>query len=85
MRQSASIAHAASPPADRGQSGCGLVAEEERLTWLVAEGLSKNEIACRLQTTETGVNKLLAGVYHKLGISSEVELILYSYTRDNLQ
>src|SRR5688572_3964015 len=58
-----------------------LTAREQQLLPLVAEGRSNAEIANALGVSEHTVKNHLFHVYEKLGISTRVELILYSMSR----
>jgi DNA-binding NarL/FixJ family response regulator len=55
-----------------------LTKREEDVVRLVIEGLSNREAAHKLGLTEHTVSNYLFRVYEKLGISSRVELVLYS-------
>jgi DNA-binding CsgD family transcriptional regulator len=55
-----------------------LTKREEDVVKLVVEGLSNRETGQRLGLTEHTVSNYLFRVYEKLGISSRVELVLYS-------
>jgi DNA-binding NarL/FixJ family response regulator len=65
---------------DAGHARPNLLDDEERLTGLVAEGLSTSEISARLALPASDVQALMAQVLHKLGFSDPLELILYSYS-----
>jgi len=55
-----------------------LAARENQVMNLVAEGLSNKEIASKLGIREHTVSNYLFRIYNKLGVSSRVELVLYS-------
>jgi two-component system, NarL family, nitrate/nitrite response regulator NarL len=55
-----------------------LTKREGDVVHLVVEGLSNREVAKRLGVTEHTVSNYLFRIYEKLGISSRVELVLYS-------
>jgi DNA-binding NarL/FixJ family response regulator len=55
-----------------------LTRREEDVTKLVVEGFSNREVAQKLDITEHTVRIYLFKIYEKLGISSRVELALYS-------
>jgi len=55
-----------------------LAARELQVMNLVAEGLSNKEIAGKLGIREHTVSNYLFRIYNKLGVSSRVELVLYS-------
>lgn len=55
-----------------------LAARENQVMNLVAEGLSNKEIAAKLGIREHTVSNYLFRIYNKLGVSSRVELVLYS-------
>jgi DNA-binding NarL/FixJ family response regulator len=55
-----------------------LTKREEDVVKLVVEGLSNRESAHKLGLTEHTVSNYLFKIYEKLGISSRVELVLYS-------
>lgn len=59
----------------RARSGAGLTPAEERVTSLVASGLSNREAAARLFVTEHTVEAVLVSVYSKLGIRTRSELV----------
>jgi two-component system, NarL family, nitrate/nitrite response regulator NarL len=58
-----------------------LTKREEEVVRLVVEGYSNREAAGHLGITEHTVSNYLFKVYDKLGISSRVELVLYSLQR----
>jgi two-component system nitrate/nitrite response regulator NarL len=55
-----------------------LTKREEDVTKLVVEGFSNREAADKLGLTEHTVSNYLFKIYEKLGISSRVELVLYT-------
>ena len=55
-----------------------LTKREQEIVPLVAQGLTNKEISLRLSVSEHTVKNHLFRIYDKLGISSRVELILYS-------
>jgi two-component system nitrate/nitrite response regulator NarL len=55
-----------------------LTPREEQVVALVAEGLGNREIAAQLSLSEHTVKKYLFRIFDKLGISTRVELVLYS-------
>ena len=52
---------------------------EQEVARYVAEGLSNREIARQLKLTEHTVKNYLFRIFNKLGVSSRVELVLYSF------
>jgi two-component system nitrate/nitrite response regulator NarL len=54
---------------------------EEQIVRLVAEGLTNREIAERLELSEHTVKNYLFRIFDKLGISTRVELILYTFSQ----
>jgi DNA-binding NarL/FixJ family response regulator len=66
--------------ADAGYPRQVLLADEERLTALIAEGFSMPEIADRLGLPQECVQALLAQTLQKLGLTDQLELILYTYS-----
>ena len=59
-----------------------LTKREEDVVKLVVEGFSNREVGHKLGLTEHTVSNYLFKIYEKLGISSRVELVLYSL-KDN--
>jgi DNA-binding NarL/FixJ family response regulator len=59
-----------------------LTKREEDVVQLVVEGFSNREAAEKLGLTEHTVSNYLFKIYEKLGISSRVELVLYSLKND---
>lgn len=55
-----------------------LTTREEHVINLVAQGLTNREIAKKLSLSESTVKNYLFRVFDKLGVSSRVELVLYS-------
>lgn len=58
-----------------------LTSREQEITRLVGEGLKNGEIARKLRIAEHTVTNYLARVFEKLGVSSRVELVLYTHSR----
>jgi len=58
-----------------------LTKREEEVVRLVAEGMRNSEIARELHVAEHTVRNYLFRIFEKLGLSSRVELVLYSQTR----
>jgi len=58
-----------------------LTPREEQVVALVAEGLANKEIAQELALSEHTVKKYLFRIFDKLGISTRVELVLYTVNR----
>ena len=57
---------------------------ETEVAKLVVAGLSNREVGQELHLTEHGVSSHLSRIYEKLGISSRVELVLYSLEQRDL-
>jgi two-component system, NarL family, nitrate/nitrite response regulator NarL len=55
-----------------------LTSREEQVVALVAHGLSNRDVATELGLSEHTVKKYLFRIFEKLGISSRVELVLYT-------
>ena len=55
-----------------------LTTREEQLITLVAQGLTNREIGNKLSLSESTVKNYLFRVFDKLGVSSRVELVMYS-------
>jgi len=55
-----------------------LTSREEQVVALVADGLSNRDVASELGLSEHTVKKYLFRIFEKLGISSRVELVLYT-------
>jgi DNA-binding NarL/FixJ family response regulator len=55
-----------------------LTSREEQVINLVAQGLTNREIGKKLSLSESTVKNYLFRVFDKLGVSSRVELVLYS-------
>jgi DNA-binding CsgD family transcriptional regulator len=51
---------------------------EKEIARLAASGLSNGEIGQRLSLSQASVRKYLFRVYEKLGISTPIELVLYT-------
>jgi DNA-binding NarL/FixJ family response regulator len=60
-----------------------LTKRENDVVKLVVDGFSNRDVAERLGLTEHTVSNYLFRIYEKLGISSRVELVLYSLKRPN--
>ena len=58
-----------------------LTRREEEVVRLVADGLKNREIAQQLKVKEHSIRNYLFKIFEKLGVSTRVELILYSYSR----
>jgi two-component system, NarL family, nitrate/nitrite response regulator NarL len=58
-----------------------LTRREQDIVRLVAEGMRNEEISQKLNVTEHTVRNYLTHVFDKLGMSSRVELVLYSLSR----
>jgi len=58
-----------------------LAKREEEVADLVTAGLSNREVAEKLSISEHTVSNYLFKMYEKLGISSRVELVLYTLAR----
>lgn len=59
-----------------------LTAREREIATLAAQGLPPKKIANQLQVADKTVRNQLAVIYHKLGVSSQVELALMFRYRD---
>jgi DNA-binding CsgD family transcriptional regulator len=63
-----------------------LTRREEEVVRLVADGMKNGEIAKNLDLAEHSIRNYLYRIFDKLGVSSRVELILYTFNkrdRDN--
>lgn len=58
-----------------------LTKREMDVVTLVVDGASNRDVAAKLGLTEHTVSNYLFRIYEKLGISSRVELVLYSLKR----
>lgn len=58
-----------------------LTRREEDVVRLVAEGMKNGEIASSLKLAEHSIRNYLYRIFDKLGVSSRVELILYSFNQ----
>jgi DNA-binding NarL/FixJ family response regulator len=58
-----------------------LTRREEDVVRLVADGLKNGEIAKRLNVAEHSIRNYLYRIFEKLGVSTRVELILYTFQR----
>ncbi|MGH9681175.1 MAG: response regulator transcription factor [Candidatus Acidiferrales bacterium] len=61
-----------------------LTPREAEVVHLLAEGMSTREISLKLLVTEHTIRNYLSNIYDKLGVSSRVELALYTITREDL-
>jgi DNA-binding NarL/FixJ family response regulator len=60
-------------------SGAGLLTKrEEQVVHLVAEGLTNNEIASKLNLSAHTIKNYVFRIFDKLGISNRVELVIYA-------
>ncbi len=66
---------------DRDHSGRILNSREERVTELVAQGLTNGQVARSVGTTEHVVKNYLQSIYDKLGLWNRVELALWYEAR----
>ena len=57
---------------------------EQQVVRFVAEGLSNREVASRLKLSEHTIKNYLFRIYNKLGISSRVELVLYTSSQQQM-
>lgn len=57
---------------------------EEEIARLVAEGLSNRQISARLDLSEHTIKNYLFRVFEKLGVSTRVELTLYTLKRGDM-
>jgi DNA-binding NarL/FixJ family response regulator len=60
------------------KGGYLLAQREDEVASLVAEGMTNRQIAERLHVAEHTISNYLFRIYEKLGISSRVELVLYT-------
>jgi DNA-binding NarL/FixJ family response regulator len=60
-----------------------LSAREEDIVGLVADGLTNRQIAEHLKLSEHTVKNYLFNVFEKLGVSTRVELVLYTLSRNS--
>jgi DNA-binding NarL/FixJ family response regulator len=58
-----------------------LTRREQDIVRLVAEGMRNEEISQRLDVTEHTIRNYLSHIFDKLGMSSRVELVLYTLSR----
>jgi DNA-binding NarL/FixJ family response regulator len=61
-----------------------LTPREQEVACLVAEGMSNRDIASKLQLREHTVRNYLFHIFEKLGLSSRVELVLYTLSQPDL-
>jgi DNA-binding CsgD family transcriptional regulator len=60
-----------------------LTHREEEVVRLVADGMKNGEIARSLNVAEHSIRNYLYRIFDKLGVSSRVELILYTFNNRN--
>jgi DNA-binding NarL/FixJ family response regulator len=60
-----------------------LTRREEDVVRLVADGLKNREIAQRLKVKEHSIRNYLYRIFDKMGVSTRVELILYTFSHQN--
>jgi two-component system nitrate/nitrite response regulator NarP len=58
-----------------------LTRREQDIVRLVAEGMRNEEISRKLNVTEHTIRNYLSHIFDKLGMSSRVELVLYTLSR----
>ena len=58
-----------------------LTRREQDIVRLVADGMRNEEISQRLGVTEHTIRNYLSHIFDKLGMSSRVELVLYTLSR----
>jgi len=58
-----------------------LTRREEKVVYLVADGLKNREFAEKLQVKEHSIRNYIYRIFDKLGVSSRVELILYAFSQ----
>lgn len=58
-----------------------LTRREQEIVQLVAEGMRNEEISRKLSVTEHTIRNYLTHIFDKLGMSSRVELVLYTLSR----
>jgi len=71
------------PRLTRAKGLAMLTAREQEVAWLVAEGMKNREIAEHLHVTEHTVSNYLYRIFEKLGVSSRVQLILHTLSRES--
>ncbi len=59
-----------------------LTAREREVIALVAQGYKNRAIAARLQLTESTIRHHLTDIYHKLGMTDRLELLIFAYQHD---
>jgi len=65
-------------------NGCSLLSKrEEEVVALVADGLTNRQISEQLKLSEHTVKNYLFKVFEKLGISTRVELVLYTLSQNH--
>jgi DNA-binding NarL/FixJ family response regulator len=62
-----------------------LTPREEQVVALVAEGLANREVATELKLSEHTIKKYLFRIFDKLGISTRVELVLYTVNHGDVR
>jgi DNA-binding CsgD family transcriptional regulator len=66
-------------PAKPGDDGTGLSPRERQVLWLVAAGSSNRAIATELVLSERTVERHMANIFRKLGVSSRTAATAYAY------
>lgn len=64
--------------------GIGLSKREREVVEHVSKGLSNRDIAMHLKLTEHTVKNYLSRVFEKLGVSSRLELLLYTFSSEKV-
>jgi DNA-binding NarL/FixJ family response regulator len=62
-----------------------LTPREEQVVALVAKGLANREVATELKLSEHTIKKYLFRIFDKLGISTRVELVLYTVNHGDVR
>ena len=57
-----------------------LTKREDEVLRLLAAGSSNREIGERLELNENTIKNYVSGIFHKLGVSSRIELVLYFFS-----
>lgn len=70
-------------PDQQGLTGgmASLTPREQQILWLVAEGMRNGEISDELNVTEHTIRNSISHMFDKLGMSSRIELVLYTLSR----